>query len=95
MGNSMDEEHFARLFERARPRLRALLKLYSVAPEDGEDLLQEAVLALWRKRIGVEDYEAWLVSALRVECLRYWRRAGRRTLEEWSSPEDEEAFRDL
>ncbi len=74
MGNSRDEEVFARLSERSRPRLRALLKRYEVAPEDGEDLLQEALLALWRKRTQVRDYEAWLVSALRMECLRYRRR---------------------
>jgi RNA polymerase sigma factor (sigma-70 family) len=77
MGNSGDEELFARLFERARPRLQALLKLYRVAPEDGDDVLQEAFLALWRKHVQVEDYEAWLLSALRMECLRYRRREGR------------------
>ena len=77
MGNSRDEELFARLFENARPRLQALLKLYRVAPEDREDVLQEAALALWRKRAQVRDYEAWLLSALRMECLRYRRRAGR------------------
>ena len=72
-----DEERFARLFERARPRLQALLKLYRVAPEDGEDVLQEALLALWRKRVQVKDCEAWLFSAVRMECLRYRRRVGR------------------
>src|SRR5262245_12205785 len=77
MGNSRDEEHFARLFEHARLRFQALLKLYGVAPEDAEDVLQEALLALWRKRAQVKDYEAWLLSALRMECLRYRRREGR------------------
>lgn len=77
MTDPKDEELFARLFEQARPRLQAILKLYRVAPEDGEDLLQEAILALWRKRFQVKDHEAWLLSALRMECLRYRRRAGR------------------
>lgn len=77
MSHPTDEELFARALEHARPRLQALLKLYRVEPEDAEDLLQEAVLALWRKRVQVKDYEAWLLSALRVECLRYRRRAGR------------------
>jgi RNA polymerase sigma factor (sigma-70 family) len=71
------EELLAQILAEARPRLQALLKLYQVRLEDGEDLVQEAVLALWRKRAEVEDYEAWLVSALRVECLRHRRRAGR------------------
>jgi len=77
MGNSKDEELFARLFEQARPRLQAVLKSYGVTPEDREDVLQEAILALWRKRVQIKDYEAWLLSALRTECLRYRRRAGR------------------
>ncbi|HEX9941285.1 MAG TPA: RNA polymerase sigma factor [Thermoanaerobaculia bacterium] len=77
MGHPTDEELFTQVFEQARPRLQALLRLYRVGPEDGEDLLQEAILALWRKRVQVKDYEAWLLSALKVECLRYRRRAGR------------------
>jgi RNA polymerase sigma factor (sigma-70 family) len=77
MDDSRDEELFAQLFEHARPRLQALLRLYGVAPEDREDILQEAILALWCKRVQVKDYEAWLLSALRIECLRYRRRAGR------------------
>jgi RNA polymerase sigma factor (sigma-70 family) len=72
-----EEELFARAFERVRPRLQGLLKLYGVAPEDREDVLQEAILALWRKRVQIKDHEAWLLSALRMECLRYRRRAGR------------------
>jgi len=77
MDHATDEEFFARVFERVRPRVQELFKLYRVAPEDREDVLQEAVLALWRKRIQVRDYEAWLLSALRMECLRYRRRTGR------------------
>jgi RNA polymerase sigma factor (sigma-70 family) len=77
MGDTKDEELFARLFEQARPRLQALLKIYRVAPEDKEDVLQEALLALWRKRVQIRDYETWLFSAVRMECLRYRRRAGR------------------
>lgn len=77
MGETRDDELFARALAHARPRLQALLRLYRVAPEDGEDVLQEALLALWRKRALVRDYEAWLLSALRMECLRYRRRGKR------------------
>jgi RNA polymerase sigma factor (sigma-70 family) len=77
MSHPTDEELLTQVFEQARPRLKALLKLHRVEPEDGEDLLQEAILALWRKRVGVKDHEAWLVSAVRMECLRYRRQAGR------------------
>ena len=85
MSSPTEEDLFARLFEHTRPRFKALLKLYGVAPEDGEDVLQEAVLALWSKRAQVRDYEAWLLSALRMECLRYRRRKGRQI---YSSVED-------
>ena len=77
MRDSTDEERFARLVEDARPKLKALLASYLVAPEDGEDLLQEAFLALWSKRLQVENPAAWLHSAVRMECLRYRRRKGR------------------
>lgn len=77
MGNPTDEELFARLFAHVRPRTQALLHRYQMSPEDGEDILQEALLALWRKRVQVKDYEAWLRSALRMECLRHRRRASR------------------
>jgi len=80
MDHATDDELFARVFERVHPRLRGLLKRYGVALEDREDVLQEAVLALWRKRIEVRNYEAWLLSALRMECLRYRWRVGRQVV---------------
>jgi RNA polymerase sigma factor (sigma-70 family) len=77
MGQPTDKELFAELFEHSRPRLQTLLRLYGVAPEDREDLVQEALLALWRKRFQIENQEAWLLRAVRVECLRYRRRVRR------------------
>jgi len=77
MRDSTDEERFAKLVKDARPKLKTLLASYLVAPEDGEDLLQEAFLALWSKRLQVGNPEAWLLSAVRMECLRYRRRKGR------------------
>lgn len=74
---SADEERFAQLLEEVRPRLKMLLASYLVPPQDCEDLLQEAFLAFWRKHLQVEDPEAWLLSAIRMECLRYWRRKAR------------------
>jgi RNA polymerase sigma-70 factor (ECF subfamily) len=65
---------FAGLLERIRPRLLALRASFRIAPQDFEDLVQESLLALWRKRREVENPEAWLIRALRLECLRYQRR---------------------
>ena len=72
-----DDEHFAQLLEDVRFRLKMLLASYLVPPQDCEDLLQEAFLAFWCKRLGIDDPEAWLLSAVRMECLRYRRRKAR------------------
>lgn len=77
MRDSTDEERFAKIVEDARPKLKTLLASHLVASEDCEDLLQEAFLALWSKRLQVENPEAWLLSAVRMECLRYRRRKAR------------------
>ena len=74
---SVDEEHFVQLLEDLRPRLKMLLASYLVPPQDCEDLLQEAFLAFWRKRLQVDDPAAWLLAAVRMECLRYRRRMAR------------------
>jgi RNA polymerase sigma factor (sigma-70 family) len=78
MCNGASEELFLRLLESARSRLNGLQVLFRVAPQDFEDLVQETLLALWCKRRQIENPEAWLVSALRLECLRYRRREVRR-----------------
>lgn len=78
MCNGASEELYLRLLESARSRLNGLQVLFRVAPQDFEDLVQETLLALWCKRGHIENPEAWLVSALRLECLRYQRREIRR-----------------
>jgi RNA polymerase sigma factor (sigma-70 family) len=78
MCNGASEELFLRLLESARSRLSGLQVAFRVAPQDFEDLVQETLLALWRKRRQIENPEAWLLSALRLECLRYQRREIRR-----------------
>jgi len=71
------EMFFAALLESTRSRLAALCASFRVAPQDFEDLVQESLLALWRKRREIENPEAWLIRALRLECLRYQRRGSR------------------
>jgi RNA polymerase sigma-70 factor (ECF subfamily) len=71
------EAFFAGLLEGTRLRLAALCASFRVAPQDFEDLVQESLLALWRKRREIENPEAWLFRALRLECLRYQRRGSR------------------
>jgi RNA polymerase sigma-70 factor (ECF subfamily) len=75
MRDRSSEALFAGLLEGTRSRLAALCASFRVAPQDFEDLVQESLLALWRKRREIENPEAWLIRALRLECLRYQRRA--------------------
>ncbi len=77
MHDRSSEAFFAALLEGTRSRLAALCASFRVAPQDFEDLVQESLLALWRKRREIENPEAWLIRALRLECLRYQRRGSR------------------
>ncbi|HJX26348.1 MAG TPA: sigma factor, partial [Thermoanaerobaculia bacterium] len=67
--------------KRVRPRLKALFQRYSIPPQDTEDILQQALLALIYQRQAIRDPEAWLIGTIRNKCLLYWR-AHRRKLYE-------------
>jgi RNA polymerase sigma factor (sigma-70 family) len=58
--------------EQARPRLKSLFAHYRIPPQDTEDILQQALLALIYRE-GVRDPEAWLLGTVRNKCLLYWR----------------------
>ncbi len=71
-----------------RPRLMAVLRSFRVPPEDAEDLLQQALLALVYRTGTVRDPQSWLVGVLKRKCLMYWRARRRRRDE----PMDEETL---
>lgn len=73
------EEGLERLLESFKPRARAITASYRIPEEDGEDLLQEALLTFLHKRDQIYSQEAWLAATLRRRCLMYWR-ARRRSL---------------
>ena len=64
--------------KKVRPRLKTLFAHYRIPPQDTEDILQQALLALIYHREGVRDPEAWLLGTLRNKCLLYWREQRRR-----------------
>jgi len=66
------------LLERVRPRLKSLFARYRIPPQDTEDILQQALLALVYQRPNIRDPEAWLFGTLRNRCLIYWRDRRRR-----------------
>lgn len=66
---------------RVRPRLKVLFARYRIPPQDTEDILQQALLALVYQQQGVRDPEAWLLGTLRNKCLLYWRERRRKLYE--------------
>ncbi len=60
-----------------RPQIRRLFARYRVPVEEGEDILQQALLALVVKGEGVLNREAWLLGTVRKRSLLYWRRRRR------------------
>ena len=67
------EDGLELLLARFKPRARAITASYRIPAEDGEDLLQEALLTFLHKRAEIYNPEAWLAAALRRRCLMYWR----------------------
>jgi RNA polymerase sigma-70 factor (ECF subfamily) len=67
------EDTLEEFLDRVRPRIRALFLRYHIPPQDTEDILQQALLALLYHRDSIRDPEAWLVGTLRNKCLLYWR----------------------
>jgi RNA polymerase sigma factor (sigma-70 family) len=57
-----------------RPRLLSVLAQYQIPPADGDDLLQEAVIAALGQWDRIENRQAWLLTVLRYRCSLYRRR---------------------
>jgi len=69
----VDSSSLEGFLKEVRPKLKSLFARYRIPPQDTEDILQQALLALiyqWKK---VRDPEAWLMGTLRNKCLVYWR----------------------
>ncbi|HEV3073597.1 MAG TPA: sigma-70 family RNA polymerase sigma factor [Thermoanaerobaculia bacterium] len=67
---------FGDFLEAARPKLYSMLASYKVPPEDADDLLHDAILALLKQGTdGVANPQAWLLGILRIKILDYrrWR----------------------
>ncbi|MFL6200751.1 MAG: RNA polymerase sigma factor [Thermoanaerobaculia bacterium] len=69
---------FDEFLTRMEPRLKRLLGTYRIPPDDVEDVLQQALLALLYQWDRVRDPECWLVGTLKRHCLMYWRNSRRR-----------------
>ena len=77
VAQNLDRDAFAQLFDRVAPRLKSFMLRKGASPEQAEDLVQEAMLMLWRKA-GLYDpakgtVSTWvftIVRNLRIDRLR-------------------------
>src|SRR6201992_3501628 len=67
------ESSLEQFLKSVRPRMKALFAHYRIPPQDTEDIVQQALLALVYQRQAIRDPEAWLMGTLRNKCLLYWR----------------------
>lgn len=61
-----------------RPKLWRLLKSAGIPDQDAEDLIQNTLLALVHRWDTIHRPDAWIVGAIRKNCLMYWRTRRRR-----------------
>jgi RNA polymerase sigma factor (sigma-70 family) len=78
LGSTAPERALEGSLDELRPRLRGLFAHHRIPPEDAEDILQQILLAYLYKRESVQDFEKWLLGAVRKRCLMYWRGRRRR-----------------
>jgi RNA polymerase sigma factor (sigma-70 family) len=64
------------LFRQVRPAV--ILSRRGIPAEDAEDVLNDVVVQLLRKRSTIREPAAWLRGALANECQMYWRTRRRR-----------------
>ena len=81
----IDDAELELLWSSFKTRARAITAWFGIPAEDGEDLLQEAMLIFLRKRQQICSPEAWLAVTLRRRCLMYWRRRRRSLLRQVDS----------
>lgn len=81
LDNPQAEVPFEQLLKSVRPRLKAMFVQYRIPPQDTEDILQQALLALLYQRQGIRDPEAWLLGTLKNKCRLYWRDQRRKLYE--------------
>ena len=78
MSKPLDDGRFVELLTSTQVRLRAYALSLVRIPADADDLLQNACMALWRKREDFDperDFFAWACGVVLTEVLRYRRKA--------------------
>lgn len=72
------EASLENLLSDVQPRLKVLFARYRIPPQDTEDIVQQALLALIYQRQAIRDPAAWMMGTIRNKCLLYWREQRRK-----------------
>jgi RNA polymerase sigma factor (sigma-70 family) len=72
------EASLENLLRDVQPRLKVLFARYRIPPQDTEDIVQQALLALIYQRQAIRDPVAWMMGTIRNKCLLYWREQRRK-----------------
>jgi RNA polymerase sigma factor (sigma-70 family) len=72
------EASLENLLRDVQPRLKVLFARYRIPPQDTEDIVQQALLALIYQRQEIRDPAAWMLGTIRNKCLLYWREQRRK-----------------
>lgn len=81
-----EEDELEALIRRLSPRLEAILRRFRIPPQDSQDRIQNVTVQYIFKRSQIRNPDAWLVGALRRECLMYLRTARRSRMVAVDSP---------
>src|SRR5436190_14233984 len=71
-----------RLLHEVGGQIQGVFSFFRIPPQDAEDLLQDALLALVAKATEIQSPELWLLQTLRNRCATYWRHRRRWIYEE-------------
>lgn len=66
------------LLRELRPTLASIFWRFHIPTAEAEDLLQNSLLSLVSHRALIVNERAWLLGAVRRQCLMYWRQQRRR-----------------
>ncbi len=77
-GRRRSERNIEAFLIGVRPKLWRLLRSAGIPDQDAEDLIQTTLLALVHRWDSIHSPDAWIVGAIRKNCLMYWRSRRRR-----------------
>ena len=79
-GDPAEKQDGREFLVEVRRLFRPILARHRIPSEDGEDLIQQVLVAFLVKRPQIREPRAWLAVTLRNRCYSYWRSHRSRTV---------------